>query len=155
MRKRMSDFTSQLPVEQIELGSSARLPGDYAAGHAIGITYDLTNLPTEPVLRADLQTAVQCYRALTFRGGLDASIETAPQDGEDLPANVSLIEMRRYRLHSRIERNPAAARTAKRHHGLRCQVCDVNFAERYGPLRRGLHGSAHHLRPISLLEEGK
>jgi 5-methylcytosine-specific restriction enzyme A len=150
----MPDFGSYLPVEQIELGSSARLPGDYAAGHAMGITYDLSALPTEAALRADLQTAVQCYRALTFRGGLDASVETAPRDGEDIPANVSLVEMRRYRLHSRIERNPAAAKTAKQHHGLRCQVCDVSFAEKYGPLGEGFI-EAHHLRPISLLEEGK
>jgi 5-methylcytosine-specific restriction protein A len=90
IRKRVPEFGAYLPVEQIELGSSARLPGDYAAGHATGITYDLTNLPTEAALRADLQTAVQCYRALTFRGGLDASVEAAPQDGEDLPGNVSL-----------------------------------------------------------------
>jgi 5-methylcytosine-specific restriction enzyme A len=154
IRKRVPDFGSYLPVEQIELGSSARLPGDYAAGHAMGVTYDLTALPPEVVLRADLQTAVQCYRALTFRGGLDASMETVPQDGDELPANVSLVEMRRYRLHSRLERNPAAARAAKQHHGLRCQVCDVNFAERYGPLGDGFI-EAHHLRPISLLEEGK
>jgi 5-methylcytosine-specific restriction enzyme A len=81
-------------------------------------------------------------------------METVPQDGDELPANVSLIEMRRYRLHSRIERNPAAAKAAKQHHGLRCQVCDVSFAERYGPLGDGFI-EAHHLRPISLLEEGK
>ena len=154
MRTRVGDFASQLPVENIELGSSARLPGDYVAGHAMGITYDLTNLPAETVLRNDLQIAVRAYRALTFRGGLDVSMETAPDDVEDLPTGGSLIEIRRYRLHSRIERNPAAARIAKKHHGLRCQVCDINFAERYGPLGEGFI-EAHHLRPIALLEEGK
>jgi 5-methylcytosine-specific restriction protein A len=154
MRKRVADFVSYLPAEEIELGSSARLPGDYAAGHAMGITYDVTNLPPETVLRGDLQLAVQAYRALTFRGGLDVSIETTPVDATDMPTGGSLIEVRRYRLHSRIERNPAAAKSAKKHHGLRCQVCDINFAERYGALGEGFI-EAHHLRPIALLEEGK
>lgn len=31
MRKRISDFADPLPVDGIELGSDARLPGDYAA----------------------------------------------------------------------------------------------------------------------------
>ena len=80
MRKRVGDFASSLPVESIELGSSSRLPGDYAAGHALGITYDLTNLPAETTLRSDLQIAAQAYRALTFRGGFDAGIETGSGD---------------------------------------------------------------------------
>jgi 5-methylcytosine-specific restriction protein A len=154
MRKRVGDFASYLPVETIELGSSARLPGDYAAGHAMGITYDLSDLPSETALRSDLQIAVQAYRGLTFRGGLDADIEAVSTDAGELPPGGSLIELRRYRLHSRIERNPDAARTAKKHHGLRCQVCDISFAEKYGPLGEGFI-EAHHLRPMALLEEGK
>ncbi len=35
MRKRVADFASALPVHFIDLGSTARLPGDYAAGHAL------------------------------------------------------------------------------------------------------------------------
>lgn len=38
MRKRVSEFQKNLPAVRIELGSDARLPGDYAAGHAMGIT---------------------------------------------------------------------------------------------------------------------
>lgn len=143
-----------LPVEEIDLGSTARLPGDYVAGHALGITYQLSALPPETQLRADLQTAVQCYRALTFRGGLDAGLEAEPSDWTQLPLNASLVEVRRYRLHSRIERNPAAAKAAKQHHGTRCQVCDISFGEKYGALSEGFI-EAHHLRPISHLEEGK
>lgn len=41
MRKRIADYTEALPAASIELGSNARLPGDYAAGHAIGVSYDL------------------------------------------------------------------------------------------------------------------
>jgi 5-methylcytosine-specific restriction enzyme A len=63
------------------------------------------------------------------------------------------MEGRRYRLHMRIERNPRAAKAAKMYHGTRCQACSMDFAERYGPLGSGFI-EAHHLRPISTLEEG-
>src|SRR5262245_4485293 len=33
MRKRVTDFEGLLPVTSVELGSTARLPGDYVAGH--------------------------------------------------------------------------------------------------------------------------
>jgi len=56
-------------------------------------------------------------------------------------------------MHRRIERNPRAAKQAKRHHGVRCQACDLQFDERYGELGRGFI-EAHHLRPISSLDEG-
>src|SRR5205085_6626418 len=35
MRKRVAEFGDALPDNKIDLGSSARLPGDYAAGHAL------------------------------------------------------------------------------------------------------------------------
>src|SRR5262249_3366601 len=94
MRKRVADFAPHLPVEGIDLGSAARLPGDYVAGHALGITYQLSALPPETQLRADLQTAVQWYRALTFRGGLDVGLEAEPSDWTHLPPNASLVEVR-------------------------------------------------------------
>lgn len=38
LRKRVSDFQSNLPTVAIDLGSSAKLPGDYVAGHSMGIS---------------------------------------------------------------------------------------------------------------------
>ena len=94
---------------------------------------------------------VAAYRALTFRGGLDPSAEA---DEEDLPQVArSLIELRRYKMHRRIERNPKAAKEAKKYHGVRCQGCSLQFNERYGELGDGFI-EAHHLRPIASLEEG-
>jgi 5-methylcytosine-specific restriction enzyme A len=65
----------------------------------------------------------------------------------------SLVEKRRYRLHLRIERAVGASRKAKKYHGTRCQGCDTKLSERYGAVAAGLI-EAHHLRPISSLEEG-
>lgn len=72
---------------------------------------------------------------------------------DDELATASLVERRQYRLHRRIERNPAAARLAKKQHGTRCQVCELDFEKRYGPIGKGFI-EAHHLRPISSLIEG-
>jgi 5-methylcytosine-specific restriction protein A len=152
MRKRLTDFAELLPVTKIDLGFSSGLPGDYEAGHALGITYEIDRLPQEPELRTDLETVVSAYRKLTFRGGLDASGDVR-DDLEDEDAGGTLYEKRQYRLHRRIERNRTAARRAKQHHGTRCQACELDFAERYGDIGEGFI-EAHHLRPISSLNEG-
>jgi 5-methylcytosine-specific restriction protein A len=150
IRWRIKDFADRLPVTSIDLGSSAQLPADYAAGHAMGLTYSATELPSDEVLAQHLNTAIAAYRALTFRGGLDPTAE-ADDDAPVMPG--SLIELRRYKMHRRIERNPRAAKEAKKHHGLRCQACNIRFDERYGELGQGFI-EAHHLLPISALEEG-
>jgi 5-methylcytosine-specific restriction protein A len=116
------------------------------------VTYDLEQLPSEIELRADLQIAVRAYRALTFRGGLDPEIDGLV--GGDFPGaeNASLIEIRRYKAHLRIERTGSASRLAKRYHGTCCQACSFRFVEKYGSIGEGFI-EAHHLVPISSLDE--
>jgi 5-methylcytosine-specific restriction enzyme A len=150
IRERLPDFVLRLSVTQIALGSTARLSGDYAAGHALGLTYSLDNLPDEQTLADDLRSALQAYRALTFRGGLDTELTEV---GGEFEQPQSLTESRQLRLHCRIERNLTAANAAKQHHGSRCQACDVDLGELYGSIGQG-YIEAHHLRPISTLEEG-
>ena len=67
MRKRLPEFLKKFSTTQIDLGSRARLPSSYEAGHALGISYELSSLALENVLRADLQEIVEAYRALVFR----------------------------------------------------------------------------------------
>src|SRR5262249_40422384 len=97
MRRRLKDFAGRFPVTEIDLGSTAQLPADYCAGHAMGLTYPVGMLPPNEALVSDLNAAVAAYRALTFRGGLDPSAEAE----EDDPPNAknSLIELRRYKMH--------------------------------------------------------
>jgi len=155
MRKRVADFAQPLPVTDITLGSDTRLPGDYVAGHALGKTYRLDALPTENDLRTDLQTMVRAYRALTYRGGIDADVESQSDVGEEfaLPAATTVVETRKYAFHRKIERNRTAAKQAKKFHGLICQACDLDFEARYGAIGKGFI-EAHHLKAISTLEEG-
>ena len=154
MRKRVSDYES-LAVNEIALGAVTRLPGDYVAGHALGKTYSLEALPEEAELRADLQAIVHAYRALTYRGGINADIETQTEVGDEfgVPASASITETRKYAYHRKIERNRTAAKHAKKFHGTRCQGCNLDFTERYGEIGKGFI-EAHHLRPIATLEEG-
>jgi 5-methylcytosine-specific restriction protein A len=154
MRKRIAEY-SALPVSKIDLGSNARLPGDYAAGHALGVTYELSTLPDEATLRADFQNIVRAYRALTYRGGIDADVDSQTDLAEEfgIPDGAAVTETRKYVYHRKIERNRTAARQAKKFHGTRCQACDLNFGERYGKIGEGFI-EAHHLHPIATLEEG-
>jgi 5-methylcytosine-specific restriction enzyme A len=153
VRKRVQDFITALPVTTIDLGSSARLPGDYVAGHALGASYTLDSLPDEPTLRADLQMIVRAYRALTYRGGTDADVETQSDLQEEFGIeSASVTETRKYAYHRKIERN-RATKKAKQFHGTRCQACDLSFPERYGTIGEGFI-EAHHLKPIGTLEEG-
>ena len=92
IRQRLPDFVLRLPATLIALGSTARLPGDYAAGHALGVTYSIDNLPDEQTLTRDLRSALQAYRALTFRGGLDTEPET--EVGGKFEQPQSLTELR-------------------------------------------------------------
>jgi 5-methylcytosine-specific restriction protein A len=155
MRKRVAEFEAALPIKTIELGSAARLPGDYVAGHALGASYTLAALPDEAKLRLDLQTIVRAYRALTYRGGIDADVESQSDVGEefDLPTSTTVVETRKYAFHRKIERNRTAAKQAKKFHGTMCQACDLDFSKRYGAIGQGFI-EAHHLKPIAALEEG-
>ena len=106
MRKRVAEYEMSLPVTSIELGSTARLPGDYVAGHALGVSYSFSALPDEAKLRTDLQLIVRAYRALTYRGGVDADVESQSDVGEEfnLPTSTTVVETRKYAFHRKIER---------------------------------------------------
>ncbi len=155
MRKRVADFATSLPVADIDLGSNERLPGDYVASHALGVSYTLDSLPDEMTLRQNLQNAVRAYRALTFRGGIEGDVEGQSEisDEFNISAQASVVETRRYVYHRKIERNRTAAKNAKKFHGTRCQACDLKFDERYGTIGQDFI-EAHHLRPIASLDEG-
>jgi 5-methylcytosine-specific restriction enzyme A len=154
IRKRLPEFVPAAPIIKIETGSDARLPGDYAAGHSLGYRYSLAELPSEATLREDLQLMIRAYRALTFRGGLDADADVDAEVSDfKVPDNVTITEKRKYVLHKKIERNATAAKAAKRHHGTVCQACKLDFSVRYGDIGQGFI-EAHHLTPISTLTEG-
>lgn len=154
IRARLPEYCDRLPVRSIDLGSAHSLPRDYEAGHALGYRYSAFSPPSEEQLISDLDNAIAAYRALLFRGGLDSSPEASTrvdEDGETAP--LSLQETRRYRFHKRIERNRNNSAYVKLIRGTKCEVCEFEFEGCYGELGEG-YIEAHHLQPVSSLEEG-
>ena len=63
-------------------------------------------------------------------------------DGQTVPeGSTTRVEVNRY------ERNGWARSVCLEHYGHRCQVCDVDFEERYGELGRG-YMHVHHIMPL-------
>lgn len=149
MSTRVADFASYFDTYTLDLGYKATLPKGYEAGHAFGRMYQVDSLPNEEFLRADLHQMMKAYLALTFRGGLDSSAEGS---NDEAPSSATITEVRRYRMHQRIDRHPKASKEAKSYHGTVCQACCFDFANQYGELGSGFI-EAHHLRPLSTLEE--
>jgi 5-methylcytosine-specific restriction enzyme A len=156
MRARIPEFLKHFCSDPISLKSDRRLPRAYEAGHALGLRYEIDALPAEEVLRLDLERMIQAYRTLDFRGGLDPSVEAGEMSGTSSPPKEEedhLLEVRRYKLHIRIERNRKASERAKQHHGYVCQACSFSFEDHYGELGRGFI-EAHHLKPLGSLDPG-
>jgi 5-methylcytosine-specific restriction protein A len=156
MRARLPDFAEQLDVYSLQLGSNRPLPLGYEAGHAFGRRYTLGELPSEEQLRADLLLLSRAYLALTFRGGLEPSSEdaTGTHDQTDDPtAGKSLLEVRQYRMHRRIDRTPGQPAKPRSITAPPVKDAGFEFTSRYGELGRG-YIEAHHLRPLGELEEG-
>src|SRR5262249_61101694 len=94
-------------------------------GGAFGREYRIAWLPTENVLLDDLEEAVRLYRVLILHGGGSIlSDEDAIDAGLE---NASITEKRLYVAHRKLERNPKAAKAAKRIHGRVCQDCSFDF----------------------------
>ncbi len=149
MRGKISEALGNFTTEPITFRYKSTLTKNYSAGHIAGRTYDGHALPHEDELRRDLNELMRLYRILIFRGGLDFEdrIEDAKRGGG------SITETRSYKFHKRIERNPKASLKAKGFHGYICKCCDFDFQATYG--ERGLNYiEAHHLKPLSSLEEG-
>jgi 5-methylcytosine-specific restriction enzyme A len=126
MRERAPDFQERLNIKQIDLASDRFYPRGYEAGHAFGREYQIASLPPENVLLDDVKEAVRLYRVLILRGGGSIlSDEDAADAGLE---NASITEKRLYVAHRKLERNPKAAKAAKRVHGYVCQVLESYMA---------------------------
>ncbi len=150
MRGRLPEHQGQFSDAAIDLGSDSHLPRGYEAGHAFGRAYDTGDLPFDDEFAADLANIMQLYLQLRSRGGVLPLEDAEDQAVEEHTETIT--ELRRYRLHRSIERNPSAGRKAKKVHGYVCQSCGFDFETVYGPAGREFI-EAHHLTPLSELPE--
>ena len=151
MRDRLPEAKGRFSPSAIALHGSSTLAKDYEPSIALSASYDVGNMPTDEVLRADLREMARMYALLFSRGGRDNYADSESADDSE-SANETVIERRKYRQHRKLERNPKAARLAKKAHGYICQCCGFDFAAIFGPAGAE-YIEAHHLLPLSQLPD--
>jgi 5-methylcytosine-specific restriction protein A len=135
------------------LGTSLWRADLYEAGNICSIRYTIEALPDEETLVDDLTGAIALY------GELRQSVGWQAEDAIILEANEadqgkSLKQAKRYVQHRSIERQPSHSRAVKKAQGYRCKGCDKLLVDKYGDVASDLI-DAHHLTPLSSLDEGE
>jgi 5-methylcytosine-specific restriction enzyme A len=138
-----SDETRDLLRGPIDLGGRAALTRGYERGNILATYYTASDISSAPIV-PDLARFLRLYQRL-----VDAYDRLNPDTEPELPA-LTAAEAQRWRWHRRAERNSRLAASAKKVHGLTCQVCGFNFKRRYGELGEG-YIEAHHRTPFTEL----
>ncbi|MGR3713106.1 MAG: MrcB family domain-containing protein [Shimia sp.] len=151
MRERVSDFSRKFDSSPIDLGSDAKLPAGYQAGHAFGRVYNSATLDQDQFY-TDLEMMLAAYRSLVDRGGrtpIDSMMEES--------GSTNIEETRRYILSRRIERAKNVHLPVLERRGLKCEGCGLDPRKHYnyhGPIKN-IPLDVHHAKPIRELSEGE
>lgn len=137
---------NEMPKREITLSEATQLSKSYQWGHVTGFEYQLSALPGDDTLVADLKHALRAYQALVEKNGYVLEEESGAH-------SIVVEERRRLRMHERLERIAADPKKVKRLKGFDCEVCGFNFEAVYGDLGREFI-EAHHLIPIGDLQAG-
>lgn len=144
---RLGTRTKGLTCGPIDLGVKKGLGADYQQGSVCSVFYSRESLPSEEVLKADLERFLGLYRHLVEN---EASLYLRA-DTEDDEAGLEPEKLKRLRAHKRIERNRKLAAKVKKLQGYTCKACGFNFEKAYGALGADFI-EAHHLTPLSELK---
>jgi 5-methylcytosine-specific restriction protein A len=158
LRARAANFRAMLgnevtPFPALTIDLAPSFPQNdtafYEAGNVCATYYARGSIPDEVRLVADLRSMLSLYEALVqAETNSDLSLDSAddePADGDYEDATT------RFRMHKRIERRQSLVKKVKQLKGSTCEVCDLNFAKRYGSIGEG-YIEAHHLRPLASLK---
>jgi 5-methylcytosine-specific restriction protein A len=140
-------------VADIDLapGSATNDTAFYESGNIYARFYASGLVPDDKVLEADLRAMLRLYEQLIdSETASDATLDT---DG-DKPSMLHMEDATRFRMHKRIERRASLVKQVKKAKGCTCEVCEVNFAERYGAIGEG-YIEAHHQKPLSSIKGTK
>jgi 5-methylcytosine-specific restriction protein A len=116
----------------------------YEAGSICSIFYPVDNIPPESQLIDNLRQMLGLYEYIAEAGGADT--QDKQEELEAFFEGNGLV-----RTHLRVERNRKLAAKVKKLKGFRCEVCDLDFSEKYGDLGKDFI-EAHHLTPFALLK---
>jgi 5-methylcytosine-specific restriction protein A len=151
IRSRVPSYSAWFEDGPIELRGTSVLAKDYEPAVVWTKKYDLASLPGDEILGADLKKAIELYDLVLARGGTE-NIETAMSiiASDDIS---SIEEERKQVRHSKLERNRKTSKRVKAAQGYTCKGCKFNFYNAYGE-RGKEYIEAHHLTPLSSLQEG-
>ena len=155
MRSRAQPHASRLLDLNMDLNVDARVWRGklYEDSCVLAAVYDCANLPSEQVMVADLQEALDLYDILRREGGWVAEDAIVEEANADQVPDKGLTHLKRYRQHRTIERDPGHAKEVKKRQGTCCRGCDFEMSEIYGSPASGIV-DAHHLVPLSTLDDG-
>lgn len=153
MRSRIRGRAQRLRPLEMRLETDSWRGQLYEPGVVVGIEYQTDNLPSEDALLRDLREALSLYRHLRMSGGWSPDDEIMNEAREER-GSQTLEQAKRYRQHRTIERQPGHSKEVKKRQGTKCKGCDKDLADVYGEVAQGLV-DAHHLTPLSSLEEGE
>lgn len=123
----------------------------YEAGNIIAKYYPANNLPDEQQLQSDILEILKIYELLSYNEGLPRTQAERENDEEKYKG---FEDLKKFRLHKRIERNIQLSKKVKKLQGYTCKACSLNFEEKYGSLGKEFI-EAHHLIPISTINGDK
>lgn len=156
MRTRAQPLAKRLtPLEMdLNVDSTVWRGKLYEAGCVLGKEYDSRNLPTDQDMIADLVEALDLYAHLKREGGWAAEDSIVEEAEADQIPNKGLRQSKIYRQHRTIERDRGHSKAVKKVQGTRCRACDLEMSDIYGEQAVGIC-DAHHLVPLSTLEDGE
>lgn len=151
-RAQLDGQRDRFPLDKIKLTDEGTGRASfYEDGNMVARFYPRDAIPGDEDLEADLQAMVTLYDVLVARPDTPSN-SSIKQDDDETPSQYSKREdLRKYRLHRKLDRNRGLAREAKRIQGFTCKACEVSFGRMYGEIGEG-YIEAHHLVPISTLK---
>ncbi|WP_422361149.1 MrcB family domain-containing protein [Reichenbachiella sp.] len=148
LKLRAEDYRAKLEYNENELTHNIQLNSKssnaklYEHGNILSKYYPIENIPNDETLRTDLRLFLDLYNELAY---LDPGLT------DDI-SNIG-FEIKKLRLHWRVERSSTLAKKVKKSKGYNCEACGLNFMSIYGEIGKDFI-EAHHLTPISELDLG-
>ncbi|MBO9479194.1 DUF3578 domain-containing protein [Shimia sp. R11_0] len=151
MTDRVADYANKFDIAPIDLGTDAKLPAGYQAGHAFGRVYNANSIDADGFYN-DLENMLEAYRALVDRGG-----RTPVESMMEEAGSTDIEETRKYILSRRIERAKNVRIKVLKARGAICEGCGLNPQVHYNfsGLLKNTPLDVHHAKPIRELAEGE
>lgn len=118
----------------------------YEVGSILSFYYLADNLPDDEHLASDLKNILSLYYSLSKKE-TQLFIDNELEDDE---VGLETEDLKKIRVHKRIERNQKLSSKVKKLKGYTCEACGFKFTKMYGEIGEKFI-EAHHLQPLHTL----